>query len=65
MLTYGGSRLHDFYHPPLSAFHYPNAQIGQRLAELLKRAMSGEEADALYEIVQAEFVSHRSEFLGA
>lgn len=62
ILTYGGSRLHDFFNPPLSSFYYSNVLIGQRLADLLQRSIAGENPDHLRELVQAEFVEHRSEY---
>ena len=63
LVTYGGSRLHDFFNPPLSTYYYPNLVIGQRLADLLQRSIGGEDAAGLRELVQAEFVEHRSEYL--
>lgn len=61
MLTYGGTRLNDFFNPPLSTYYFSNFTIGQRLANLLQRSISGEKSDLLRELVQAEFVSHGSE----
>jgi LacI family transcriptional regulator len=62
ILTYSGSRLHDFYNPPLSTYYFPNFIIGQRLSDLLYRSMQGEPASGLIEIVRASFVERRSEF---
>jgi LacI family transcriptional regulator len=61
LISYGGSRLHTFLNPPLSAFIHPHAAIGGRVAALLVRAIAGEPAASLQEIVQAEFVDLRSQ----
>ncbi|MDE1994513.1 MAG: substrate-binding domain-containing protein [Rhizobiaceae bacterium] len=63
LLTYGGTRLHDFFNPPLSAFYYSNFLIGERLASLLLRAIGGDDLADLREVVQAEFVDHNSQTL--
>jgi LacI family transcriptional regulator len=63
VVTYGGTKLHDFLNPPLSAFYYSNYEVGERLATLLYRAIGGEENSALREVVEAELVDHRSEHL--
>jgi LacI family transcriptional regulator len=63
LITYGGSRLNDFYNPRLSTYHFPNFVIGQKLAELLSRSMSGEDASGLQELVQADFVKRSSEVI--
>jgi LacI family transcriptional regulator len=63
IVTYGGTRLHDFFNPPVSAFYYSNYQIGERLAALLNRSLAGEEAARLREVVKAEFVDHGSQKL--
>ncbi|HEY0121224.1 MAG TPA: substrate-binding domain-containing protein [Rhizobium sp.] len=61
VVTYGGSRLHDFFNPPLSTYYYSNFVIGQRLADLLSRSIGGEAPGGLQELVDAEFVEHQSE----
>jgi LacI family transcriptional regulator len=63
LVTYGGTKLHDFLNPPVSAWYFSNYVIGERLAALLKRRMEGEEAEALQELVTAEFVDHGSQLL--
>jgi LacI family transcriptional regulator len=61
LVTYGGTRLHDFLNPPVSAYYFSNFVIGERLAMLLQRAMDGENAARLSELVEAEFVDHGSQ----
>lgn len=63
IVTYGGTRLHDFLNPPVSAWYFSNYAIGERLAKLLRRRMAGEDPADLRELVEAEFVDHRSQFL--
>jgi LacI family transcriptional regulator len=63
ILTYGGSMLHDFFNPPISTFYFSNYVIGQRLADLLLRAIGGDDSATLREIVQAEFFDHGSQRL--
>jgi LacI family transcriptional regulator len=63
LVTYGGTKLHDFVHPPLSTFYYSNHVIGERLAALLHRSISGEDQSELREVVQADFVDHDSQSL--
>ena len=63
VLTYGGSMLHDFFNPPVSAFYFSNYTIGQRLADLLLRAIKGEDFSTLREVVQATFFDHGSQHL--
>jgi len=65
LITYGGTRLHDFFNPPLSAFYYSNYIIGERLASLLYRALGGDDPGDLRELVLAEFVDHNSQALSA
>jgi LacI family transcriptional regulator len=60
LLTYGGTDLHDFLNPPVSAFYRSNIDIGERLAELLTRAMAGEAPQQLTALVTADFVDHGS-----
>ncbi|PZM10905.1 hypothetical protein CPY51_21820 [Rhizobium tubonense] len=63
IVTYGGTKLHDFFNPPLSAFYYSNYLIGERLAALLQRSIAGEDPATLRELVVAELVDHKSQFL--
>jgi LacI family transcriptional regulator len=63
ILTYGGSMLHDFFNPPISAYYFSNYLIGQRLADLLLRAINGDDFVTLREVVQAEFFDHQSQRL--
>ena len=63
IVTYGGTKLHDFFNPPLSAFYYSNYLIGERLAGLLHRSIAGEDVTDLRELLAAEFIDHRSQFL--
>jgi len=63
LVTYGGTDLHDFLVPPLSAFHFPNIEIGGRLAELLLQAMAGVPAEDLYATLDARFDDHGSQTL--
>jgi LacI family transcriptional regulator len=63
VVTYGGTKLHDFFNPPLSAFYYSNYLIGERLASLLHRSLSGADPATLRDLVVAELVDHRSQFL--
>ena len=60
VVTFGGSELHQFVNPPLSAFKYSHFETGQRLADLLMRAIAGENRSALREVVEAHFVDNRS-----
>lgn len=61
LVTYGGTRLHDFVNPPVSAYYFSNYAIGERLAALLRRAMGGEDPAGLRELVQAALVDHGSQ----
>jgi LacI family transcriptional regulator len=63
LVTYGGTDLHDFLVPPVSAFHFPNIEIGGRLAELLMQAMAGVAPDDLYATLDARFADHGSQHL--
>jgi len=63
LVTYGGTDLHDFLVPPISAFHFPNIEIGGRLAELLLQAMAGAAPDELFATLDARFSDHGSQFL--
>jgi LacI family transcriptional regulator len=63
LLTYGGSQIHRFANPPLSAFVYSHFKTGERLAEFLIRSIAGDEAAALCEVTQAEFIDFKSQFL--
>jgi LacI family transcriptional regulator len=65
LITYGGTKLHEFFNPPLSSFYYSNYVIGERLAALLHRSMKGEDPATLRELVQAEFIDHGSQCLPA
>ena len=60
VITFGGSQLHQFVNPPLSAFKYSHFETGKRLADLLMRAIAGEDTSALHEIVEAQFVDNHS-----
>jgi LacI family transcriptional regulator len=60
VVTFGGSQLHQFVNPPLSAFKYSHFETGRRLADLLMRAIAGEEPSALHDIVEAQFVDNQS-----
>ena len=55
IITYGGTRMHSFMSPPLSAFIFPHFDTGQRLAMFLIRLIGGESADTLREVSVAEF----------
>lgn len=61
LVTYGGTRLHDFLNPPVSAYYVSNYVIGERLAMLLKRQMDGEDPAGLSDLVYAEFIDHQSQ----
>jgi LacI family transcriptional regulator len=63
LVTYGGTNLHDFFNPPISAFHFSNYVIGERLAALLERALAGEDPAILRQVVKAGFVDHHSQGL--
>jgi LacI family transcriptional regulator len=63
VVTFGGSQLHQFVTPPLSAFKYSHFETSQRLADLLMRAMAGEDPSTLCEIVQAHFVDNHSHLI--
>ncbi len=56
IITYGGTRMHSFMSPPLSAFIFPHFDTGQRLAMFLIRLIGGESADMLREVSVAEFI---------
>jgi LacI family transcriptional regulator len=60
LLSYGGSNLHDFVSPPISAFYYSNYLIGEEMAALLEQAMAEEDLANLSTIVEAEFIDHGS-----
>lgn len=60
LLSYGGSNLHDFVSPPISAFYYPNYLIGEEMAGLLEQAMARGNLTSLSTIVAAEFIDHGS-----
>jgi LacI family transcriptional regulator len=60
IVTFGGSQLHQFVNPPLSAFKYSHFETGKRLAHLLMRAIAGEDLSVLGEIVEACFVDNQS-----
>jgi LacI family transcriptional regulator len=63
LVTYGGTKLHDFLNPPLSTFYYSNYLIGERLATLLHQSMAGEDPADLRELVAADLIDHRSQLL--
>jgi LacI family transcriptional regulator len=63
LITYGGSQLHRFLNPPISAFIYSHFYTGERLAEFLVRSIAGEDAENLRQVGQAEFIDFRSQFL--
>jgi LacI family transcriptional regulator, galactose operon repressor len=63
LLTYGGSNLHDFVSPPMSAFYYSNYLIGEKLAGLLHKAMNAHRLADLHDIVLADFIDHQSHLL--
>ncbi len=63
IVTYGGTKLHEFFNPPLSSFYYSNYAIGERLAALLHRSIGGEDPAMLKELVNAEFIDHGSQLL--
>lgn len=63
VVTYGGARLHDFLNPPTSAFYYPHSKIAELLAEMLVRAIDGEDYAGLRTVVQSSFVDHGSHIL--
>ncbi|MBZ9937203.1 LacI family DNA-binding transcriptional regulator [Mesorhizobium sp. BR1-1-16] len=60
IVTYGGTQLHGFVTPPLSAFIHSNFETGERLAALLMRSIQGESAVGLGEVAEAVFVDHQS-----
>jgi LacI family transcriptional regulator len=60
LLSYGGSNLHDFVSPPISAFYYSNYLIGEEMAGLLEQAMARGNLTSLSTIVAAEFIDHGS-----
>ena len=64
VVTFGGTQLHQFVNPPLSAFKYSHFETGRRLADLLMRAIAGEDAWALREIAEAQFVDNQSHLAG-
>lgn len=64
VVTFGGTQLHQFVNPPLSAFKYSHFETGRRLADLLMRAIAGEDASALREIAEAQFVDNQSHLAG-
>jgi LacI family transcriptional regulator len=63
LITYGGSQLHRFLNPPISAFIYSHFYTGERLAEFLIRSIAGESPEHLQQVDQAEFIDFRSQFL--
>ena len=63
LVTYGGTDLHDFLVPPVSAFHFPNIEVGARLADLLLQVMGGAAPEDLYATLDARFADHGSQFL--
>jgi LacI family transcriptional regulator len=63
LITYGGSQLHRFLNPPISAFIYSHFYTGERLAEFLIRSIAGEDPENLRRVDQAEFIDLRSQFL--
>jgi LacI family transcriptional regulator len=63
LITYGGSQLHRFLNPPISAFIYSHFYTGERLAEFLIRSIAGENPENLRQVDQAEFVDFGSQFL--
>jgi LacI family transcriptional regulator len=63
LITYGGSQLHRFLNPPISAFIYSHFYTGERLAEFLARSIAGESPEKLRQVDQAEFIDLRSQFL--
>jgi LacI family transcriptional regulator len=65
LVAYGGTRLHSFLNPPLSAFSYPHLRTGEHLARLLVRAIAGEDPAELHEEVQADFLDLGSQALTA
>jgi LacI family transcriptional regulator len=60
LISYGGSNLHDFVSPPISAFYYSNYLIGEEMAGLLEQAMARGNLTSLSTIVAAEFIDHGS-----
>jgi LacI family transcriptional regulator len=64
LITYGGSQLHRFLNPPISAFIYSHFYTGERLAEFLIRSIAGEDPKHLRQVDQAEFIDLGSQFLG-
>jgi LacI family transcriptional regulator len=63
LITYGGSQLHRFLNPPISAFIYSHFYTGERLAEFLIRSIGGEGPEHLQQVDQAEFIDFGSQFL--
>jgi len=63
LITYGGSQLHRFLNPPISAFIYSHFYTGERLAEFLIRSIAGEDPENLRQVDQAEFIDLGSQFL--
>ena len=55
IITYGGTRMHNYISPPLSAFVYPHFDTGQKLAMFLIRLIGGEDPATLTEVSVAEF----------
>jgi LacI family transcriptional regulator len=56
IITYGGTRMHSFINPPLSAFTFPHFRTGQSLAKLLVKLIEGENPKHLQEVSTAEFL---------
>jgi LacI family transcriptional regulator len=63
LITYGGSQLHRFLNPPISAFIYSHFYTGERLAEFLIRSIAGEAPENLRQVGQAEFIDFGSQYL--
>jgi LacI family transcriptional regulator len=63
VITFGGSQLHQFVNPPLSAFRYSHFETGKRLADFLMRAIAGEDPFALREVAKAHFVDNQSHII--
>ncbi|HTI01112.1 MAG TPA: substrate-binding domain-containing protein [Acidisoma sp.] len=55
IITYGGTRMHSFINPPLSAFTFPHVTTGQSLARLLIKLIQGGRPEELQEVSQADF----------
>jgi LacI family transcriptional regulator len=60
LITYGGTQLHRFITPPLTAFVRPHFKTGEALAELLFAAIGGADPADLQRVVKAEMIDYGS-----